>query len=123
MIIAIVVAFTVYFFYANRKQSKGKQLLEETVSPYESVRGGLNRAKSGSGGLQIHLLSIQHAIPQAVEGALQPGAGCPAMSRSCSGSLWYKLFSKAIKSESCNYENLNWRNECLRRLMKPSDSV
>lgn len=30
MILAIILAFTAYFFYANRRQSKGKQILEQT---------------------------------------------------------------------------------------------
>ena len=31
MIIAIIAAFTLYFFYANKKQRKGEAVLEETV--------------------------------------------------------------------------------------------
>ncbi len=60
MIIAIILAFTVYFLQANRKQGKGKQLLEGTVSSYDCIRWWLDRAKSGSGGLQVHILSVQH---------------------------------------------------------------
>jgi len=32
IIIAIVIAFSTHFFYANRKQSKGKKVIECTVS-------------------------------------------------------------------------------------------
>ena len=31
MIIMVVLSFTMYFFYANRRQGKGWQLLENTV--------------------------------------------------------------------------------------------
>ena len=43
IIMAIVAAFTVYFFYANRKQSKGKKVIEETVSRIGESRLGLER--------------------------------------------------------------------------------
>lgn len=59
IIMAIVVAFSTHFFYANRKQSKGKKVIENTVSKFLSVNGsGIDGLIFATGRFPIHILKI-----------------------------------------------------------------
>ena len=63
VIIAIIVAFTTYFLYANRRQNKGKQILEQTVSLENHLRTGfLFPLTTWSGGFQVHVLKCRYLV-------------------------------------------------------------
>jgi len=59
VIIAIVAAFSTHFFFANRKQSTGKKVIENTVNTPDSVDEirfhGLTAA---TGRLPLHILRL-----------------------------------------------------------------
>lgn len=57
IIMAIIAAFTLYFFYANRRQRKGKMVIEGTVSlDLQIFQGRLLTVDTGR--LSVYLLDI-----------------------------------------------------------------
>lgn len=60
MIIALVGAFTAYFFYANRKQQQDAKIIEETVGHNAKNSLGLDGSlTSFIGGFSVYVLNLQ----------------------------------------------------------------
>lgn len=53
----IILAFSAYFFVANRRQSKGKKIIERTVS-VEDYEHEVTRLKKLPGGFPVHILEV-----------------------------------------------------------------
>lgn len=53
----IILAFSAYFFVANRRQSKGKKIIERTVS-VEDYEHEVTRLKNLPGGFPVHILEV-----------------------------------------------------------------